>query len=227
MGTRDKVVQQLVYRTFASRVAVHSIELYSSAIATMARWTYLVFGGLLTTTDVFSQYGLTGIPANAYDPVCATACLRSFYTMTLSCSAGGQTRGMATQPTSTECYAEKIAFLTSVAWCTHVQCEERQPPADLLEYWWEMQITGQKTAGARTVPTKWTYGQALAQITEEATLQLRMNDTSLDTTSLVPLHKWHAQYNFLHSTQEQDARMNKYGLVADQLSIATFMHTEV
>ena len=180
----------------------------------MARWTYLALGGLFTTANAYSQYGLTGLPANSYDPVCATACLRSFYTMILSCSAGGQTIGMVTQPTSTECYAENTAFLTSIAWCTHVQCEERKPPADLLEYWWDMQITGQKTAGARTVPAKWTYGQALAQVTEEPTMHLKMTDTLLNTTSLVPLHKWHAQYNVLYSTQAQGTLMNKYGLVA-------------
>lgn len=186
----------------------------------MVRWTYLALGGLITNEIAYSQYGLTGLPANSYDPVCATACLRSFYTMILSCSAGGQTIGMVTQPTSTECYAENTAFLTSVAWCTHVQCEERQPPADLLEYWWDMQITGQKTAGARTVPAKWTYGQALAQVTEEPTVQLTMTDTLLNTTSLVPLHKWHAQYNVLYSTQAQGTLMNKYGLVAVQTPTA-------
>lgn len=83
----------------------------------MARWTFAL-GGLITTATAYSQYGLTGLPADIYDPICATACLRSFYTMT---------------------------------------------------------------------------------------------DTLLNTTSLVPLHKWHAQYNVLYSTQAQGTLMNKYG----------------
>lgn len=177
----------------------------------MAPWKYLPLGSLVSSITAYSEYGLTGLPANSYDPVCATACLRSFYTMILDCSSGGETIGMVTQPTSTECYAQDTAYLTSVAWCTYMQCQDRLPPADLLEYWWDMQITGQKTAGARTVPAKWTYGQALAQVTEEPTLQLTATDTLLNTTALVPLHKWRAQYNVLYSTQEQGTLMNKYG----------------
>jgi hypothetical protein len=180
----------------------------------MPRLTYhLAFGALIATTTVYTEYGLTGLPANSYDPVCGTACIRSFYAMTLDCSTEGETIGMVTLSTSTECYAQSTAYLTSVAWCTHVQCQGWQPPADLLEYWWDMQITGQKTAGARTVPAKWTYGQALVQITSAPTVQLIAGDTVLNTTALVPLSVWQAQYNVLYSTQREGALTNKYGLV--------------
>lgn len=115
---------------------------------------HLVIWGLLGIATAYTEYGLTGLPANSYDPVCGIVCLRSFYVVTLACSTGGETIGMVTLATATECYAEDTAFSTSVAWSTHVKCRDARPSADPLKYWWDMQITGQKTAGARTVPVK-------------------------------------------------------------------------
>lgn len=69
-----------------------------------------------------------------YDPVCGTACIRSFYIMMLNCSSEGEMIGMVHLMTSTECYAENTAYLTSVAWCTNAHCEDEKPPAGLLEY---------------------------------------------------------------------------------------------
>lgn len=71
---------------------------------------------------------------NMYDPVCGTACIRSFYIMMLNCSSEGEMIGMVHLMTSTECYAENTAYLTSVAWCTNAHCEDEKPPAGLLEY---------------------------------------------------------------------------------------------
>jgi hypothetical protein len=133
--------------------------------------------------------------------------------MTLACSTGGETIGMITFATLTECYAEDTAYLTSVAWCTHVKCQDVRPPADLLEYRWDMQITGQKTAGARAIPAKWTYGQALTEVTKPPTFQLNAQDTGLNATALVSPDVWQAQYNVLYSTQREGTLINKYGPV--------------
>jgi hypothetical protein len=62
--------------------------------------------------------------------------------MTLDCSTGDETIGMVTLLMPTECYAENTAILTGVAWCTHVYRQYSQPPAQLLKYWWDMQVAG-------------------------------------------------------------------------------------
>lgn len=172
-----------------------------------ALWTFVAVG------MAYTEYGLTGFPANMYYPVCGTACIRSFYTMMLNCSSEGEMIGMVHLMKLTECYAENTAYLTSVAWCTNVHYQDEKPPADLLESWWDMQITDQKVAGARTVPAKWTYSQALAQVLTPPTVQLTAEDTELNTTSLVAPAVWQAQYNVLYSTQREGTVMNGYGFV--------------
>ncbi|KAK4902932.1 hypothetical protein LTR27_000871 [Elasticomyces elasticus] len=166
----------------------------------------------ISTTAFSTEWGLNGFPANPYDPVCATACLRSFSSLDLSCSDGGVTVGMVTFATSTECFAHNAPFLTSVAWCADSQCADADPSAALMEYWWDMQITGQKTAGVATVPAMWTYAQALAHA-EAPTVQLMAMDTALNVTSRVPSDVYEAQYNVLWSTHHQGTLMNKYGII--------------
>lgn len=84
---------------------------------------------------ISTEYDLTGFPANSYDPVCATACLRCLYTMMLDCSHEGAMIGMVQLMTSTECYAANHAYLTSVAWCARTKCEDVDPSPVLMEYW--------------------------------------------------------------------------------------------
>jgi hypothetical protein len=131
--------------------------------------------------------------------------------MDLDCSSGGASIGMVTLSTSTECYAENSAYLSSVTWCTHVYCKDFNPAASPLEYWWDIQIAGQKVAGLHAVPAKWTYAQALAELTGPPTFRLSASDTRLNETSLVPPEVWQAQYNVLYSTQREGTITNIYG----------------
>jgi hypothetical protein len=174
-------------------------------------WAIWLFA--LATDAASTEYGLTGFPANSYDPICATACLRSFSMLTLNCSSEGVTVGMVTFQTSTECYATNTAYLTSVAWCAHTKCMDFKPSASLLEYWWDMQITGQKSAGVVTVPAKWTYAEALAQVETPPTIQLQLADTTLNTTSLTSPNVYKPQYNVLYSTQREGTVENGFGYV--------------
>lgn len=180
----------------------------------------LTWATFLFTTAVYAastEYGLTGFPASSYDPTCATACLRSFSMLTLNCSSEGATVGMVTFQTSTECYATNAAFLTSVAWCAHTKCADYAPSASLMEYWWYMQITGQRSAGAPAVPAKWTYGEALAQVDTPPTVQLDAMDTSLNTTSLAAPDVYEPQYNVLSSIHREGTVENAYGYVQPDL----------
>ena len=176
-----------------------------------------------TVSWAFStEYGLTGFPANSYDPVCATACYRCLYGLTLECSKqDGVTIGMVTFVTSTECYAANEPFLESVAWCASTKCADVSPSPALMEYWWDQQITGQKNTGTRTVPAKWSYGETLSHIQEPPTFQLAETDTTLNTTALVPPHQYAAQYNVLASTQREGVVTNSFGYVPSAQGIGS------
>jgi hypothetical protein len=166
--------------------------------------------------------GLIGLPAHSYNPVCATACLRCLYTMMLNCSNGGDMVGMIQLMTSTECYAQDTAYLTSVAWCAHTKCASRDPSPVLMEYWWDRQITGQKNALpiGSTAPPKWTYAEALSHASPP-TVQLLPTDTMLNTTSAVPPESYEAQFNVLSSTQREGYVTNVYGCVQPESTIKT------
>lgn len=166
---------------------------------------------LSATAVMAGETGLTGFPANIYDPYCATACLRALNTLTLSCSSEGVTVGMVTFSTSTECYANNTPYLTSVAWCANTKCAGYDVSASLMEYWWDMQITGQKAAGVKAVPAKWTYGEALGHVTEAPTLHLGATDTVLNDTSLVPPSIYQEQYNVLYGVQREGTVENAFG----------------
>jgi hypothetical protein len=82
-----------------------------------------------------------------------------------------------------------------------------------MEYWWDMQIRGQKSAGVAAVPAKWTYAEALAEVRMAPTVQLDATETSLNTTSLTPPSVYEAQYNVLYSTQREGTVENGYRYV--------------
>src|ERR1051326_2100039 len=102
---------------------------------------------LLTTTALGAtpfNGELNGLPINPYDPYCAMACYRSLYTLMLSCSSTGETVGMMTMSTTSECWATNVPFLTSLAWCMHTKCVADDIKRSKLEYFWETQATGQE-----------------------------------------------------------------------------------
>jgi len=98
------------------------------------------------TVEAIVYDGVSGFPARAYDPICATACLRSLNTLTLNCSSSGYTLGMVTFATDAACFAEDTSFLESVAWCALVQCTGQNITNSEMEYFWEQQVTGQGSA---------------------------------------------------------------------------------
>lgn len=147
---------------------------------------------------------------HSYDPLCAMACLRSIYTLMLDCSEGGQHLGMMVMMTSSSCWAKNTPYLTTLAYCMSVKCD-RNIPRSKMEQFWESDATGQSSAGVVTVPAKWSYGDALAQITKPPTFQLTVNDTDLNTTSLVDESTYEKQYNVLYVTMNSGAKLSYYG----------------
>jgi len=188
----------------------------------------LLFRSLKVEAVVYN--GVSGFPARAYDPICATACLRSLNTLTLNCSSSGYTLEMVTFATDAACFAEDTSFLESVAWCAHVQCAGQNITNSEMEYFWEQQITGQGdplsqpeddykvnkftgSAGVKTATAKWGYIESLSHVESPPTLQLTATDTSLNTTALASPDVYEKQYNVLYAVQRETINENKYGYV--------------
>ena len=165
----------------------------------------------LLVTSVVGEGELTGFPANPYNPYCAMSCLRSLYTLKLSCSSMGETVGMMTMMTSPSCWASNTPYLTSLAWCMHTKCAEFGVPNSKLESFWEQEATGQSTAGVKTVPAKWSFAEALANVPRSPIKQLSVDDADLNTTSLVPPDMYRMQWNVLTSVQRETTVENGYG----------------
>lgn len=169
------------------------------------------FATCLLPVSVLAVGELTGFPANPYDPFCGMACLRSFSSLMLACSDGGEMVGMHAQMTSSSCWASDTSYLTSLAWCMHEKCSTIGIPNSKLERFWETDATGQQSAGVKTVKPKWSYAEALAQVEDKPTVQLTRADTDLNTTALVSPDVYLAQYNILYSIQREITVENGYG----------------
>ncbi|KAE8454198.1 hypothetical protein EG329_005123 [Mollisiaceae sp. DMI_Dod_QoI] len=172
----------------------------------------ILLSACLLATSVLGEGELNGFPANPYDPYCAMSCLRSLYSLILSCSTMGDRVGMMTSMTTSSCWASNTPYLTSLAWCMHTKCAEFDVPNSKLEYFWEQEATGQSTAGVKIVPPKWSYAEALETLTQPPTKQLTAADTDLNTTSLVAPDVYQQQWNVLTSVQRETKTENGYGI---------------
>ena len=157
------------------------------------------------------QGALNGFPVNPYDPFCAMSCLRSLYGLTLSCSSTGDTVGVMSMVTTSACWAMNTPYLTSLAWCMHTRCAEYNVAASKLEHFWETESTGQSDAGETSVPAKWSYSEALANIPIPPTNQLTPTDKWLNETSLVSPLIYQEQWNILTAVQRETTLENTYG----------------
>ncbi|CAI6285873.1 unnamed protein product [Periconia digitata] len=160
-----------------------------------------------------AQNGLTGLPTKTYDPVCAMACVRSLYTLTLSCSTGGGSLGMTELTTSPGCWATNDDYLTSLAYCMRSHCPASEFSDSKLESFWELQATGQTNAGVQSVPAKWSFAQALAHASSKPTFTLSSDATVLNQTSLVNPSTYTSQYNVLYGVQRETSFENLSGQV--------------
>lgn len=173
------------------------------------------FSGLwpayLLTTSAMASSGLTGLPAKSYDPVCAMACVRSLDTLKLSCSTGGASVGMVAFATSSGCWATNDQYLTTLAYCMRSRCASFSVLDSKLESFWELQATGQSNAGVETVPAKWSFAEALFQVSSPPTMTLAPNAIWLNQTSIVNPKTYAAQYNVLFGVQRETSFENLAG----------------
>lgn len=94
----------------------------------------------------------------------------------------------------------------------HKKCTESNISNSKLELFWETQATGQQNAGVKTVSPKWSYAEALANITEPPTTQLSADDMDLVATSIVSPDVYLKQWNVLTSIQRETSVENAYGI---------------
>jgi hypothetical protein len=79
-----------------------------------------------------------------------------------------------------------------------------------LKYFWENQATGQSDAGVATVPAKWSYAEALVQVTSTPNVTLIANAAWLNYASLVNPLVYKEQYNVLYAIQRETTHENTY-----------------
>jgi hypothetical protein len=127
-----------------------------------------------------AAFALNGFDDHAYNPMCAEACGRCFWAATLDCSdthsghVGHGNMSDNTPMTSSECLSNNEPYLTSLAWCFHVKCqqERKDVPASLLETFWEASSTQDPVS----FPAKWSFGGALAQVKTPPTRVLQSKE---------------------------------------------------
>jgi hypothetical protein len=182
--------------------------------------TTIITSTALLTSHVFALSGYDDKYTN-YDPLCANACLRVFTAPMLSCSDMSNMNmdmmalSMYTFPA---CYAQDDHYLTSMAYCLNTKCPARNlTPAQAiwfssdrvsdakLTWFWENRITGD-----HNVVPKWTYAEALAQVTELPT-QVVSGTETLNFTGLANDTTWIYQAGTLWSVYREGVIETKYG----------------
>ncbi|KAK4174683.1 ferric reductase like transmembrane component-domain-containing protein [Triangularia setosa] len=155
---------------------------------------------------------LIGYGITMYDPSCGFGCYDSVSGYMLECSVmdhgpvGAHSHG-AGGPTSPECRASDTYFLTTLAYCMNTTCDASTPRWKLEKFWSE------QATGSKTVASKWSYAEALAQIKEPPTDEYGEDDHHLTRTVLLDAETVKA--NTLTREYFEYAEMihSRYGLV--------------
>ena len=158
-----------------------------------------------------SSGALVGYGIWPCEPVCAFACDMSFSSLNLGCSTSmpmDSEMNSGTAMTTPQCRASDTPWLTSLAWCMHTQCAGYDVSASDLEKFWEEQITGDPT-----VVAKWTYAEALFNISQPPTNQISEIDKMLNSAALVNAEDYQAQFNAMKSVERESIVESAYGYV--------------
>jgi hypothetical protein len=118
---------------------------------------------------------------------------------------------MVALTTSPECWATNDPYLTSLAYCMKTECAKYNVRNSKSESFWELQATGQTNAGVKSVSAKWSYAEALAQLTSPPTAMLAKNATWLNETSLINPATYLSQYDVLYAVQRETTFENISG----------------
>ena len=109
-----------------------------------------------------------------------------------------------TSLTPLDCYANDDVFLTTLAYCISQRCNEDGLPTWELEKYWAESATG-----SPTVPAKWSYSEALQEVTIPPNITY-VRGTALFQTSLVNQSSYDGQYRAAEVLDSVSATGNKY-----------------
>ncbi|KAI1410486.1 ferric reductase like transmembrane component-domain-containing protein [Hypoxylon sp. FL1857] len=171
-------------------------------------------------------HGLIGYGIEMYIPVCAYACQHSFSSnlmvctdeasfsdsgmggMDMSSSQDGTTlpQNVSAMPSST-CHAESEPFLTSVAWCIHMKCNDTL--VWKIEKWWQSYVVGNQPTDP---PPGLSYGAALASVTSPPNVTC-MSGQILNEMSLADETLYTALYISIDVNQDVEIQHERFGLV--------------
>ncbi|AEO53666.1 hypothetical protein MYCTH_2295317 [Thermothelomyces thermophilus ATCC 42464] len=182
-----------------------------------------LFSGLLVLLSIlpWTAVALIGLGQQMYYPACGYACVNALSTFPLSCSthdhhhAGGDDdsemdmdmSSMVT--TSPACRAGDRAYLTTLAWCMHTRCTDDAgavPAWDLEKFWAEQATTDPAVA------PEWTYGDALANVSDRPPTKEIADGDTLNATALVPEDAWTIQYGTMTTMEFVETMHERYGV---------------
>jgi hypothetical protein len=142
--------------------------------------------------------GLIGYGQWWYDPTCGYSCRAVISSAGLDCPAdtmsgmdddsGGMDMSMSS-PTAS-CIAQNADFLRTLAYCISTRCPADGVSTAKIEAYWADQATGDST-----ILPMWTYGAALANITQPPTRVYNSTDT-LNYTALISDAEYNYQFSF-------------------------------
>ncbi|KAI1089725.1 ferric reductase like transmembrane component-domain-containing protein [Rostrohypoxylon terebratum] len=113
------------------------------------------------------------------------------------------------------CVAENAAFLTTLAYCINSTCQEDNVPAWKIEKYWADQATGDPT-----VLPQWTYGAALANITQAPT-EIWTSDQVLNYTALISRSDFEYQITFDNLFDWEEHTQSTYVIVIVLIGVGT------
>lgn len=114
--------------------------------------------------------------------------------------------GESTTMTEPDCYATDNAYLTTLAWCWNVRCNDTQ--VSELEQYWYTDAVGVAPISVQPAP-KWTYQETLRQIEEAPTTDMVAYEL-LNRTSLVSFEDWALTYRTLGNFERSENRHSEY-----------------
>ncbi|PIA94130.1 Ferric reductase transmembrane component 4 [Cercospora beticola] len=119
--------------------------------------------------------------------------------------------------TSPQCQANDTALLTSLAYCMKEHCPADVTAADIEDYWGSRMLD---TTG--TVQAKWTYGEALAQVTEPPTAVFNSSSEDvLNQTVLAPKSTYEVNNRFNILFDHLEALQARYAFVIITIGFGT------
>ncbi|KAK0736038.1 hypothetical protein B0T21DRAFT_173015 [Apiosordaria backusii] len=158
---------------------------------------------------------LVGFGLHPFKIYCASACHWALLSYNLECSDKTAKGFIGWAVTSSACKANDTSYLTTLAWCLHDKCGKTHRMSQLQDFW-ETQTTRdmlQFRDRSTPLPPKWSYEEALLQITEPPTEEPADTSVVLNFTALVPEDEYQAQFNTAWGVTNEQELGALYGVI--------------